>query len=233
MKTKLNIRLDRWLSEQSSVARSDVKHAVKANRIRVNGQLAVSASQKISRQDLVTIDGAEIVAKGFSYIMLNKPLGVICATKDGHHQTVLDLLPPQFQALHPVGRLDKETTGLVLLTDDGGWSHRVAHPKYACEKRYQVTAKWPVSAAATEQLLQGVVLRDDPKPACAKMVERLDEYTLRLTISEGRYHQVRRMIAACENRVAELHRLSIGSLELDVDEGTWRALTPEEVSTLA
>jgi 16S rRNA pseudouridine516 synthase len=233
LKTKINIRLDRWLGEHSSLARSDIKFAVKAKRVKVNGKLAVSASQKISQEDVVSLDEAEIVAKGFSYIMLNKPLGVICATKDGHHQTVVDLLPGQFQQLHPVGRLDKDTTGLVLLTDDGQWSHRITHPKYACEKCYEVTAKWPVSAAAMEQLLQGVVLRDDPKPASATLVERLGENKLMISISEGRYHQVRRMIAACENRVAELHRLSIGSLQLDVAEGNWRALTPEEVARLA
>ncbi|WP_298635095.1 pseudouridine synthase [uncultured Umboniibacter sp.] len=233
MKTKLNIRLDRWVGQHSPLSRSDVKFAVKAKRIKVNGKLAVSASQKISQEDVVSLDGAEIVVRGFSYIMLNKPLGVICATRDGCHQTVVDLLPTHFQQLHPVGRLDKDTTGLVLLSDDGQWSHRVTHPKYACEKCYKVTAKWPISAATIERLLHGVVLRDSPKPACATAVEQLGENQLMMTISEGRYHQVRRMIAACENRVTDLHRLSVGSLQLDIAEGEWRELTVAEIVALA
>ena len=206
---------------------------MKAKRIKVDGQLAISASQKVASEAVILVDNELVAIREPQYVMLHKPLGVICATKDGLHQTVIDLLPPAFNSLHPVGRLDKETTGLVILTDDGQWSHRVAHPKYHCEKRYLVTTKWPIPEAAIERLRTGVVLRDDPAPVVANSIVRLADNQLMMAISEGRYHQVRRMIAACENRVVQLHRTKIGSLELDISEGEWRQLTPKEVSSLA
>ncbi|RMA80075.1 ribosomal small subunit pseudouridine synthase A [Umboniibacter marinipuniceus] len=225
--------MDRWLAEHSNLSRSEAKAAVRAKRVKVDCHLAISASQKVDSEAVILVDNELVAIRVPQYVMLHKPLGVICATIDGLHQTVIDLLPPAFKTLHPVGRLDKETTGLVILTDDGQWSHRVAHPKYNCEKRYLVTTKWPIPEATIERLLAGVVLRDDPTPVAAKSIDRLADNQLMITISEGRYHQVRRMIAACENRVMQLHRTNIGSLELDISEGEWRQLTPEEVSSLA
>ena len=228
------MRLDRWLSEHSQFSRREAKLLIKARRIAIDGIVATSSNQPLSADERVELDGVTIEPNTTRYLALNKPLGVICATSDSHQQTVIDLIPKELRAqLHPVGRLDKDTTGLVILTSDGQWSHRVTHPKYACEKQYEVTTKWPINAELVFKLQQGVILKDSDQPAVATTIRQLDTHKLLLGISEGRYHQVRRMIAACSNRVEALHRQAIGPLQLDLEPGKWRHLKQTEIDLLA
>lgn len=173
-------------------------------------------------------------------VMLNKPAGHECSLKPRHHPSVMSLLPTplRVRGLQPIGRLDEDTTGLLLLTDDGELNHRLTSPKWHAPKVYRVTAKHAWAADAPLRLMNGVVLDDDPEPAKALAVEPIHttvgEPAMLLTIGEGRYHQVKRMVAAVGNRVEALHRLRMGTLALDpaLAPGHWRWLTPEEEAAL-
>jgi 16S rRNA pseudouridine516 synthase len=165
------------------------------------------------------------------YLMMNKPCGLLSATSDGEQDTVLSLLPPALAArVHLAGRLDKDTSGLLLLTDDGGWSHRVTSPNHSCAKTYLAKLAEPLVADAESRLRQGLVLRSEKLPTRPAALQRLDATHARITVTEGRYHQVRRMFAALGNRVLALHRERIGGLFLDeaLYAGQWRVLSPAE-----
>jgi len=159
-------------------------------------------------------------------VMLHKPAGYECSTAPSAHASVLALLPPPLRTrgVQPVGRLDADTTGLLVLTDDGALAHRLIHPRRHVPKVYEVDVKHPLAADAVERLLAGVVLRDDPSPARALACEATGERSLRLTLTEGRYHQVKRMLAALGNRVEKLRRSGFGALRLppELAPGHWR-----------
>jgi 16S rRNA pseudouridine516 synthase len=167
--------------------------------------------------------------------MLHKPLGYISATIDNEHPTVLDLLDePNKKALHIAGRLDIDTTGLVLITDDGPWNHRVTSPRHECEKTYYVTLASDLVADAEAKLQAGILLNSETQLTKPATLERLYSNEVRLTISEGKYHQVKRMFAALDNRVTELHRERIGEIILDesLAEGEYRPLTAAEINSI-
>ncbi len=179
-----------------------------------------------------------------AYIVLNKPAGTECSQKPSTYPSIYSLLPaplrsrPQksaVQGVQAVGRLDQDTTGMLLLTDDGQFIHRMSSPRHHVPKVYEVRVKHPLDARQTEALLAGVVLDDDPKPVRAAACEAVDALHLRLTLTEGKYHQVKRMVAAVGNRVEALHRSRIGSLDLPADlaPGAWRWLTKAELLAVA
>ncbi len=190
------------------------------------------------QEDLVT-DGLVFSVQGQAWpfharllVLLHKPAGFECSREPQHHPSVLSLLPEPFRnrGLQPVGRLDQDTTGALLLTDHGPWLHRLTHPKRHVDKVYRVTTARDIEPAQVQALLHGVVLKDDPKPACASACMPTGPCELLLTISEGRYHQVRRMLAAVGNHVQSLHRVSFGpwSLPADLAEGAWCHVAPLE-----
>lgn len=177
------------------------------------------------------------------YVLLHKPEGTECSQKPSAHPSIYSLLPMPLrlrpnkgavQGLQAVGRLDQDTTGLLLLSDDGQFIHRMSSPKKHVSKVYRVTAKHPVTQAMVDKLLAGVVLDDDPKPVKAAACEIISEYVLDLTLTDGKYHQVKRMLAAVGNRVEGLHRWRIGGLVLpqDLKPGQWRWLTADEMDLL-
>jgi 16S rRNA pseudouridine516 synthase len=166
--------------------------------------------------------------------MLHKPIGYVSATVDSDHPTVLDLLDePNKQALHIAGRLDIDTTGLVLITDDGQWSHRVMSPRHECQKTYHVILAAALVPDAEERLQAGILLNSEKQLTKPAMLERLNSNEVRLTISEGKYHQVKRTFAALDNRVTDLHRERIGAITLDqsLAPGAYRALTEAEINS--
>ena len=169
-------------------------------------------------------------------VLLHKPLGYECSTKPRHHPSVLTLLPAPLRerGVQPVGRLDADTSGLLLLTDDGGLIHRLTSPKQHVAKVYEVSCKHPLAADTVSRLLAGVVLDDDPAPVRAVACEASGECTLRLTLTEGRYHQVKRMLAAVGNRVEGLHRSAFGGLVLGSTPGPgqWRWVDDDERARL-
>ena len=179
-----------------------------------------------------------------AYVMLHKPTATECSQKPSTYPSIYTLLPsplrtrPQkaaVQGVQAVGRLDQDTTGLLLLTDDGKFIHRMSSPKHHVSKVYEVTVKHPLDAKQVQKLLDGVVLDDDPKPVRAAACEAISEFHLRLTLTEGKYHQVKRMVAAVSNRVEGLHRSQIGGLVLPADlaPGQWRWLSAADLALIA
>lgn len=179
-----------------------------------------------------------------AYLMLNKPTATECSQKPSTYPSIYTLLPsplrlrPQkgaVQGVQAVGRLDQDTTGLLLLTDDGKFIHRMSSPRHHVPKVYEVTTKHPLDDRQVNQLLEGVVLDDDPKPVRAAACEAIDSHRLRLTLTEGKYHQVKRMVAAVSNRVEALHRSQIGGLRLpdDLAPGQWRWLNEADLARIS
>ncbi len=230
------MRLDQFIANSTELSRKEAKQAIVRGHVTVNEHTCKSASTHLAGHERVMLSGTPLTLPGERYLMMHKPAGVVSATTDSDHPTALDLLPANTaRNLHIVGRLDADTTGLLLLTTDGQWSHRVTSPRTECPKTYRVTLSEPLTDSAVEELEQGVRLHNDPKPTRPARVTILEERIIELTISEGRYHQVKRMLAAVGNHVEELHRLQIGEVRLDASlaPGEYRELSPEEKDSLA
>ena len=226
------MRLDQFVSQAANLPRSLTQIAIRQGRVQVDGQRVTKPQLHIAEDAIVQLDGVPIRLAGLLYIMLHKPVDVVSATEDPMHRTVLSLVNHSHQhTLHLVGRLDKDTTGLILLTNDGNWSHKITAPKSHVAKTYLATLAEPLNEEAANQLVQGVQLHGEKGLSAASKVEILANGQVRLTIHEGKYHQVKRMFAAVNNRVAVLHREQIGGLSLDeqLPLGAWRELTADEV----
>lgn len=232
------MRLDKFLAETTQYTRSLATKAVKQGRVLVNGVVPKSASIKISESDVVTLDGETLVGvHGFRYFLLNKPQGHVCANSDSLHPLVFDLLidVPNKRDLHTVGRLDIDTTGLLLITDDGQFSHHLTSPRRHQPKTYHVWLAEDLRTDTEQLFEQGILLEDDPKPTLPAQLERITDREVKLTIHEGRYHQVKRMFGAMGNLVTQLHRESMGALVLNEDElprGQFRELSEDEIEML-
>lgn len=226
-------RLDKLLANRGPWSRRDVKRLIRQGMISVNGEIATDAGQPIAEDAAILVEGEPLEPAPPSHLMLFKPEGVVCANSDEIHPTVFDLLPPGWaERMHVAGRLDLDTTGLVLLTDDGQWSHRITSPRSECPKRYRVVLAEPLTDQMQRQLERGVFLHEEKsRTAPAQVVREADDEIL-LTIHEGKYHQVKRMLAAVGNHVEQLHRESIGTIELDPDlaPGDYRELDEKEIA---
>ena len=231
-------RLDKILSHTGFGSRREVRDLLRARRVMVNGQVVTGGELGIDpEQDLVLVDGQPVQYREFTYLMLNKPAGYLTATRDRYAPTVLDLVPERWRArrLAPVGRLDKDTEGLLLLTNDGALAHRLLAPNSRIPKTYLVRVDKPVTPAELETLATGVVLDDGYRtlPAQARSVNS-ENTELELTLFEGKYHQVKRMLKAVGKQVLYLQRRTMGPLVLDPDLplGGCRELTAEEIGRL-
>lgn len=229
--------LERLLQKQGFGSRKECRSLIRHGRVQVAGEMCEDPFVEIEAEGLTfRVDDEPWQWQGQAYLMLNKPAGYECSRKPIHHPSVLSLLPPPLLArgVQPVGRLDEDTTGLLLFTDDGQFIHALTSPKREVPKVYEVTTKHAVEAAQVDQLLKGVVLNDSPTPVEAFACEVSGTHRLRLTITGGRYHQVKRMVAAVGNRVEALHRSRIGTLDLDpgLAPGQWRWLTAAEAHSL-
>ena len=228
-------RIDKIIASQGLYSRSDVKYMVNRKRITVDGKVITSASQKADvDKNEIMLDGKPFVVKKQIYLMLNKPKGYVSATEDKKQQTVLELVPAELKGrdLFPAGRLDKDTTGLMIITDDGMLAHNILSPKKHVQKIYRVELDIPVTEEMQKGFAEGVELNDG---VCkdAKLVI-LGEKTAEVTLREGRYHQIKRMFGCYGAKVVELHRLAMGELYLPVDlpEGECRELTEEDLQKL-
>lgn len=228
------MRLDRFLSEASGLTRSLAKKALSRGEVTVDGEVVKKGDIKISDQQ-VRLEGRLLGLQPPRYIMLHKPQGYISATQDEVHPCVLQLLPAGLAAgLQCAGRLDVDTTGLLLLTDDGQWSHRLRSPRRSCHKTYRVELAEPMAAGTAERFAEGVLLNGEDKATLPATLEVISPTQVLLTIQEGKYHQVKRMFAAVGNHVASLHRLQMGEIRLDdnLEPGQWRHLTEEEIASV-
>lgn len=230
------MRLDKFLSQNSDSSRSLIQQAIKAGRVSVNDVVAKKGDQKLVGDEIVTLDGNIVEPFKTRYLMLHKPLGYVCANSDSDYPTVVDLIRmPRWQELQIVGRLDIDTTGLVLLTDDGQWNHRITSPRHECDKIYRVTTANPISDETAALFAAGVQLHGEKAHTRPAQLEFLSSHEARLKIHEGKYHQIKRMFAAAGNLVVALHRESIGSIRLDpaLAPGEYRALTDDEIKSVA
>ena len=217
------MRLDKFVAKALGVSRRESKKLILSGRVSVDGKVVKDPSFKVDGR--VEVDGEEIERpKEKVYIMLNKPPGFVSSTEDVE-PTVLDLVNhPRTPELFPVGRLDKDARGLMILTNDGNFTHKVISPKYHVEKEYEVKVNGDVKKALN--LLNGVRLKDGE--AKALRVEIIDEETVRVVVDEGRHHLIKRMFTSIGLRIKDLKRIRIGGLKLDVEEGKWRELSEEE-----
>lgn len=227
-------RLDKRLSA-AGYSRKEANALIRGGRVSVNGVAVTAPEFKVEVGSSVAVDG-ELLQAGFMYLMLHKPAGVVCATEDAREGTVLDLLPETFRRrkVFPVGRLDKDVTGLVLLTDDGPLGHRLTSPRHHVDKVYEVTVAGAFTGEDQAALAAGLKLGDGLQCLPAKLELTGQENVARLTIREGKFHQVKRMMACLGKPVTVLKRLSMGSLTLDeaLAPGEWRELTREETEKL-
>lgn len=232
------LRLDKFLTETTGLTRSLAGKVIKQKRVLVNDQLVTDAAFKVGGNDSVTLDGELLtLERGFRYFLLNKPAGYVCANRDSLHPLVFDLLLDEVNKdkLHTVGRLDLDTTGLLLITDDGQFSHHLTSPRRKQSKVYRAWLAEDLCADAEQQFLEGVLLDNDEKPTLPAQLTRITDREVLLTIHEGRYHQVKRMFAALGNAVEKLHREQLGDLKLDeqaLPQGEYRPLETAEIEFL-
>ncbi|MBQ9113181.1 MAG: rRNA pseudouridine synthase [Clostridia bacterium] len=231
------MRLDKFLVTTGCCTRSVAKKQVRAGAVSVNGVCPKSSDVNIDPEtDTVTYCGKKVIYRKYTYIMLNKPEGYVSATEDGRDKTVLDLIPPEARTkgLFPCGRLDKNTLGLMLITDNGELGHKLLAPKSHVAKVYRFKSKFPVSEADAKRFESGLVLEDgyETKPALIELEGDGDEGLI--TLVEGKYHQIKRMLEALDNKITYLERLQFGPLTLDpaLDRGEWRYLTEQEITEL-
>ncbi|HFC91931.1 MAG TPA: 16S rRNA pseudouridine(516) synthase [Leucothrix mucor] len=227
------MRLDKLISNSTVFTRSQAGKIIRKGDITVNNSIVKKAAFKVAENDQVHYLGVTIKPPKKRYIMMHKPKDVVCSTADRGHQTVLDLLfISNRESLHIVGRLDLDTTGLLLITDDGQWSHRITSPKHQHAKIYHATLADTISDEAIKRLEAGIMLKGEDKPTLPAEVKRLDSNIILLTLYEGKYHQVKRMLAAVGHYVEQLHREKIGKIVLDngLKAGEWRELSADEIN---
>lgn len=226
------MKLDRLIAKHRSLGRRAAHQAIAGRRVRVNEEVIMDGMHEVDRFMSVMLD-EEIVqqAERTLYLMLHKPVGILSATQDEVHRTVLDLIDdPDKHTLHLAGRLDRSSSGLVLLTNDGRWSKRLMSAEHKVSKVYEVDTAEPIAADAVEAFAQGFYFHTENITTLPAKLEILSKCRARVTLHEGRYHQIKRMFHRVQNRVVALHRVSIGELVLPaaLEPGEWRALTGDE-----
>jgi 16S rRNA pseudouridine516 synthase len=228
------MRLDKFIGNNTEFSRTQIHIAIKQGLIFINDNLVVKTNAQIKVGDKVVFDGNQIEERQPRYLMLHKPVGYVSANSDSEHPTVLDLIDLPFkQDLQIVGRLDLDTTGLILLTDDGQWNHKITSPKHLHTKSYLVTTANAIEESAKALFAEGILLKGESKPTLSAELTILSSHQARISICEGKYHQVKRMFAAIGNHVVSLHRERIGTISLDADlpPGKYRPLTRDEIAS--
>ena len=230
-------RIDKLIAVSKNISRADSRALIKRGRVTVDGEIIRDISAKFDeKKNEIACDGEPVFYQKFVYIMMNKPKGVISASEGKNEKTVIDILPPELRRrkLFPAGRLDKDTTGFMLITDDGAFAHRILSPKNHIPKTYIATVDKPVTEQVIRAFEQGVLLKDE-KCLPAKIQKENSDFTVaRVTIHQGMYHQIKRMFAAFGITVTELERIKMGGLELDysLEKGQCRLLSSKEIELI-
>ena len=227
-------RLDKIISNRTGISRKDAKSAISSGKVTVSGNVIRSSDYKVGENEEIILDGKKISGNAHVYIVLNKPKGYVSATEDPQQKTVTELVPPELfrNGIFPAGRLDKDTTGLMIITDDGDFAHRILAPKKHVPKKYAVTLDLPVTEEMKIGFENGIELSDGICKS-AKLF-KTGEYTCEVTLSEGRYHQIKRMFGCFGAKVTELHRLSMGGFSLPENllPGECRELSEKELALI-
>ena len=225
------MRLDKLISNSTAFSRSQAKTLISKGKVTVDSEVVKNPAQHVNDNAQVEYMGVSVKKPQTRYIMFNKPVNVVCANKDEQYATIFDsLFLPRIETLHVAGRLDIDTTGLVLITDDGQWLHRITSPKHQHKKVYLVDLETAITEKQIRILENGVQLRGEKNRCQPAILKKISDKQIRLTITEGKYHQVKRMMAAVGNHVVKLHREKIANISLDnnLKEGEWRELTESE-----
>ena len=228
-------RLDKIISNQTTYTRKEVKELIKKKRITINDEIIIKSDLNINPDTtIIKINGVELKTKKYLYIMLNIPKGYVSATTDRLTPTVLELLPKEYlhRNLFPAGRLDKDTTGLMIITDDGNFAHNILSPKKHISKTYNVTIDIPLTKEMVDKFKKGVILNDGECKSAT--LEMIDTHTATVILTEGRYHQIKRMFGCFGAKVIELKRIKMGNFSLpeSLKEGECRELTKEELNQI-
>lgn len=225
-------RIDKIISSQGKYSRSEIKKLASQGRIKINDNIVKKVNEKIDIEtSTIYIDNEKLDFKRNIYLILNKPKGYISASEDRSQKTVLDLIPEKYfrKGLFPAGRLDKDTTGMMIITDDGEFAHNILAPRKHIEKTYRVQIDVDITEEMKEKFKQGIILKDHV--CCPATIVVEDKNTALITVTEGKYHQIKRMFGCFGAKVVNLHRISMGGLQLpsDLKEGQCRELTAEEL----
>jgi 16S rRNA pseudouridine516 synthase len=228
------MRLDKFVCKSTALSRNEALRCIHDGALSVNGIVITNAATQVHENNIVMLDGGRLTARDFRYILMHKPIGTICSNVDEVYPTLLNYLNVENTSeLHIAGRLDADTTGLVLVTDDGRWTFDITVPSKACRKIYRVGLSQVLSSERANEVIAkfaaGIQLQGEPQLTLPATLEVINPKEVLLTITQGKFHQVKRMFAAIGNRVVSLHREQIGDVCLDVAVGEWRYLTDEEV----
>lgn len=225
------MRLDKYICKSTDLNRGQASEALQSNQVKVDGRTFTNGAVQVHESNKVTLGDQNLKLRPFRYLLVNKPTNVLCSNIDEKYPSILNYVDVSNKSeLHVVGRLDADTTGLVLLTDDGSWTFNIIKPEANCEKVYRVSLRDDITDTAIHGLESGLVLQGLNKPTLPANIEVIGPREVLLTITEGKFHQVKRMFRAVGNRVRALHREKIGRIVLDVECGQWRYLTESEVN---
>ncbi|WP_191601817.1 pseudouridine synthase [Marinomonas algicola] len=226
------MRLDKFVCKSTELIKRDVIQYIHLGAVRVNHSVITNEATQVHENNTIMLNGVRLQPRAFRYILMHKAAGTICSNKDEAYPSLFnDLNVGRVSELHIAGRLDADTTGLVLITDDGRWSFNITQPAQKCEKVYRVQLARKLSADVPTTFARGILLQGEATLTLPAQVTVIHAKEVLLTITEGRFHQVKRMFAAVGNRVVSLHREQIGDVSLDVDIGQWRYLTRAEVDS--
>ena len=226
------MRLDKYVAKSTELTKIEAAELIRSGEVMVNGEVALIESTQVHEDNQITLNDQVLTARAFRYILMNKPAGTICSNIDEAYPSLFNYIDvDRVSELHIAGRLDADTTGLVLITDNGRWSFNITRPTQHCEKVYRVGLSKCIADDVVAKFEQGVMLHGEQQLTLPARLQIITANEVLLTITEGRYHQVKRMFFAVGNRVASLHREKIGKVQLDVEEGQWRYLSNEEVQS--
>ncbi|UPR56618.1 pseudouridine synthase [Vibrio sp. ED004] len=228
------MRLDKYLCKSTDLTKPEAIERIHNGELSVNGEVVLDESTQVHESNTILLSGDVLTLRAFRYILMHKPAGTICSNIDEVYPSLFNYLEvDNASELHIAGRLDADTTGLVLITDDGRWSFNITLPTKSCKKVYRVTLSRDIKDDVAHKFKVGVQLQGEKNPTRPAELEVISPKEVLLTITEGKFHQVKRMFAAVGNRVVGLHREQIGDVSLDVEEGQWRYLTEDEVSSFS
>ncbi len=228
------MRLDKYLCKSTDLTKHEAVERIHNGVVMVNSETVRDESTQVHESNSILLNGDRLKLREFRYLLMHKPAGTICSNIDEFYPSLFNLIEiAKSSELHIAGRLDADTTGLVLITDDGRWSFNITQPNKSCKKVYRVTLSRDVKDDVADKFKAGVQLQGEPTPTRPAELKILSSKQVLLTITEGKFHQVKRMFAAVGNRVVALHREQIGNVCLDVEEGQWRYLTQAEVGSFS
>jgi 16S rRNA pseudouridine516 synthase len=226
------MRLDKYLCKSTELNKLDAVQRIQNGEVSVNSDIVLDESTQVHESNAILLNGHALKLREFRYLLMHKPAGTICSNIDEVYPSLFNFLEiNKASELHIAGRLDADTTGLVLITDDGRWSFNITLPTKSCKKVYRVTLSRAIKDDVADKFKKGIQLQGEKNLTRPAELEVISPKEVRLTITEGKFHQIKRMFAAVGNRVLELHREQIGDVRLDVEKGHWRYLTKAEVES--